>query len=527
MPKIPKYLQQKHLSQVRLGQLLNIGASPYESGTGVRAGSNGPLAGGAVYDGLHSYSRFNAGLGDPRTDIKLTSFKLSGMGGIFTHSGKGRGLGYDQFTGNRSMETSLYEFGNTGNNTWECYSGGTAIKSIIQPDGVSIKNGLNGLDAITIQSATTDYFLGQRELPQLPYMLFQMAYDEQMAWYNLAQLPTDQIQNTLQYPLRGAGKGGIADNQYSEPFPGFGSYIDLYSATIGSATNLPPPNPRHFLTKLSAVRAFSELFANHLNVTVGGTGYVPQRIPLHKLFGVDIQGWTDVEQDLMSFELSGGINSMIQTVAQQGVWRAWWDAECNFHFIKDYFGPNDDPYSKPVLELHYGPSLIGELEINPGTIGERVNRTAVKSQQFLGYGDNTSDILTSYFNRPLGAVYPPGTKAGGNDRNMDNYLGKRSDIQARRMFAKETAMTTFTWSNVPFPMAAIWLFNRTISITGTDPRNGWNCQDKRFIVTDVEGQLDDPERPDGGNGYLCTLHGIEVDSQVGVKSGSFVGGGTF
>ncbi len=525
MPKVDKHLQQKHISQTRLGPVVNIGASPYERNSGVSAGSSGPLGGGSVYDGLKSNVRFNAGVGNPRTDIKLISFQFGPGESTVIHSGKGRGLGYDQFNGKRSMATSIYELGNIGNNTWECYSGGLAINSLIKPDGVSIRNGVNGLDSITIESSSPGYSLGQLELPQLPYMLFKMAHDEQLEWLNLANQPTDQIQNTLGYPLRGAGQGGIADNQYSEPFPAFGAYIDLYTATLGSLGTLPGPNPRHFPVRLSASRAFSELFANHLNATVGGGVYRPQVQPLHKVFGVDIQGWLDVEQDLMHFELSGSINSMIQTVAQQGMWRAWWDAECNFHFIPDYFGPNDDPYSKPMAEFHYGPSLIGELEINPGTNAERVNRVAVKPQQFMGFGDNTDDILTSYANRPLGAVYPPGKQAGGNDRNMDNYAGKRADIQAKKMFYKETAMTTFTLSNFPNPMAAIQLFNRVISITGEDPRKGWKCDGKRFIVTNVSGQLDDPERPDGGNGYLCTLSGIEVDSDVDVKIGTFIGAG--
>jgi hypothetical protein len=60
------------------------------------------------------------------------------------------------------------------------------------------------------------------------------------------------------------------------------------------------------------------------------------------------------------------------------------------------------------------------------------------------------------------------------------------------------------------PTLALGLFNREIFIKAKDPKGGWDYSSgKRFIVTDVSGQLQDADKPSGGY-WMCDLSGIEI-----------------
>jgi hypothetical protein len=113
----------------------------------------------------------------------------------------------------------------------------------------------------------------------------------------------------------------------------------------------------------------------------------------------------------------------------------------------------------------------------------------------------------------LGAVYPPGTKIGegsGNDIIQDNYMGRNTASQAEKIFRKGNAQTIFNWKNMVHPTLALGLFNREIFIKAKDPKGGWDYSSgKRFIVTDVSGQLQDADEPNGGY-WMCDLSGIEI-----------------
>jgi hypothetical protein len=56
------------------------------------------------------------------------------------------------------------------------------------------------------------------------------------------------------------------------------------------------------------------------------------------------------------------------------------------------------------------------------------------------------------------------------------------------------------------------LLNREVRVKAKDPKGAWDFSSgdgKRFIVTDVEGQLADGDSPNGGY-WLCSCSGIEI-----------------
>jgi hypothetical protein len=92
-------------------------------------------------------------------------------------------------------------------------------------------------------------------------------------------------------------------------------------------------------------------------------------------------------------------------------------------------------------------------------------------------------------------------------------MGKDAATQAHRLYNKENAQTTFTWANFPYPSIAMALFNRQIRIKAKDPKGAWDFSSgdgKAFVVTDVEGQLQEPDLPGGGY-WLCSASGVEIN----------------
>jgi hypothetical protein len=520
---IVKDLQRAHTSFTDIGKVVTFGATPYEA-VSFPVNATPSLSHGLLWEGNSGGGVFfHGGTGLLRNDIKLTGAKGSGSGWTFTHEAKGRGYNYSQIIGNRAIATYVYEASDNGDSSWVCRSGGLVANSIIIPDGVSSRRGQNGLDVLTIQSATPDYFLQELELPQMSYILGEPANKERYNWWFLCTygfepppkapptpLPTSpdfiraSAQNVLGQTFKGDATStgtGIANQKYQDPLGGFGYYTDQYTLTVGSAMEPRPCNENHLMAKLSSSRILAELFANH--VKANGR-------PIGEMFNMEVLTSADIEYNILTADVSGTVNSIINEMAQHGVWRTWWDSWGNFHFIPDYYSAGA---GNAHLIIQEGPSLIGELEVNLGTDQKRINRAEVRGQPFISFGDATADPLTSNINMALGAVYPPGTPKGGinggSDVTMDNYMGRNSGEQARRMYNKANAKTTFRWSNFPYPTLAFAMLNRTVAINASDPKGNWSFSDKRFVVTEVDIQLTDGNRPDGGY-YLCSMSGIEI-----------------
>jgi hypothetical protein len=392
------------------------------------------------------------------------------------------------------------------------------------PNGTTSRRGLNGEDVLTIQSATPDAFLANLTLPPLPYILAKPANDERYAQYFLSQygylpppatppnpLPDSStlrasIQNTLGYTLQGTGQGGIADGNYIDPFAGFAYYRDDYTMKVKELMEPAPANDLHFCNKLSCMRAAAELLTNH--VLANGKS-------LGQTFTMEINTSEDPERDLLHFEVSGSINSILNEVCNQIVGRTWWDSRSNFHLMLDYYGGiGAGGGGKVAATLRDGPSLIGELEINPADGNPPVHSYRVRGQPFVSFGDATTDPMTNYYDKALGAVYPPGSKVGtgpGSDPTMDNYMGKNAAAQAQKLFFKSNAVTSFTWKNVPHPMLVMGLLNREIKVYAKDPKGAWDFSSgKRFVVESVEGSLQETDSPTGGY-WLCSASGVEIN----------------
>lgn len=521
MGNITKAEQIHHLCGIGLGKIINFGATPYESTTFPINATPG-LSSGMLWEGHYStFSTFAPAGGIQRADVKLQTARFSGMGWQFTHRAKGRGYDYSQFKGNRSMSTFMAELIDGGASTWVNRSGGRVANSIILKDGISSQRGQYGLDILTIQSATPDYFLGELELPTMDYILGKPANAERKAWYDMCTygfdtmkpapvpLPTSpeliraSAQNQLGYTFKDTSGVGInaTTPKYNDPLGGFAYYTDDYTLTIGQAMQPRPCNENHLVAMLSSSRILAELFANH--VKVNGRS-------INETFNMEVRTDLDIEYNVFTAGVSGTINSIIQTLAESGVWRAWWDSRCNFHFIPDYYANANGEYSNvPSLIIGEGPSLIGDLEVNLGTDQLRVNRAEVKPMSLLSPGDATDSPLVANVNMALGAVYPPGTPKGGNDVSMDSYMGFNTGEEARRLYNRANAKTTFKWSNFPYPMLAMGMANRIASLTASDPKGNWSFADKRFVVTDVTVELNEPDRPGGGY-YLCSIAGVEI-----------------
>ncbi|MBA3829900.1 MAG: hypothetical protein H0X33_13250 [Taibaiella sp.] len=522
MAKVAKAQQIAYGQVVSLEKYVSFGVSPYEATGAVGGGIQNPAnpLGYSWEGGRGSGASFlSSRAGTIRPDLKLTSFKMSGLGGTFTHTGRGKSLNYDQIYGKRGIRTELYELKDAGDSQWTCFSGGHVISSIILPQGATFEKGRNGVNSVTIQSATPNAFLAELELPQMPYILAKPANEERFSWWYLATngylpppapLPNPlpnlvtrkaSIQNALGYPLQGTGKGGIADGMFVDPFAGFANYRDQYLLKAGELMQPVAANDLHFCNALSTWHGLVEIMTNH--VKANGQ-------PIGDTFNLEIRTDQSPERDLLHYEASGGINSIIQQAAQHGVARTWWDSRSNFHFMLDYYGGGGD--GKVAMTLIDGPSFLGDIEVGPGSPLARINRVAVRGQPFLSFGDATTDPMSNNFDMVLGAVYPPGAPLGGSGSNIvqDNYMGKNAAAQAYKMFHKENAQTIFNWKNMVHPTLALGLFNREILIKAKDPKKGWNFSGgKRFIVTDVSGELTDADNPNGGY-WLCSLSGIEI-----------------
>jgi hypothetical protein len=514
---IRKDLQRHHICFTDPGKVINFGATPYEAVT-FPVNAIPDLSAGLIWEGGSKvYGGFNGGSGNLRTDTRLTRATGSNLGWTLTHEARGRGLALTPFKENRAIATFISELADGGENEWANRSGGNVANSIIY--AVNHRLGPNGLNVATIQSATPDYFLGNLELPTMSYIMGKPANRERKSWYDLCRygfdttkpwpsiLPTSpelikaSAQNYLGYTFKDDSGVGInaPTPKYNDPLGGFGYYTDQYTLTVGEAMKPRPCNENHLFYKLSASRILVEILRNH--VKANGRSIM-------EMFNMEILTQLDPEYNILTADISGTINSIIQELAQHGVWRAWWDSRCNFHFIPDYY---TGYANNPVLQIIQGPSLLGELEVNPGTDQRRVNRAEVKGQPFISFGDADTDALSANVNMALGAVYPPGTPKGGvgSDVTMDNYMGRNSGEQARRMYNKANARTTFRWSNFPYPTLAFGLLNRPVAITATDPKLAWSFSGKLFVVTDADIQLTDADRPDGGY-YLCSVSGIEI-----------------
>jgi hypothetical protein len=540
MATLEKALQTTHRSFTCPGKTVNFSATPYEGQTSV--GSHSPQEPiGTSWDTIAS-ARYGflatppGGLAlgytkdysDPRPDLRLVNARGNGLGWTFTHEGKSKSTSYNQLKGGRSLRTEIYEFRDAGDSDWRVYSGGHVASSIVLPQGVNSRRGLNGENIVTIQSATPDAFLAALSLPQLPYILAKPANDERYAWWHLATygylpfpatppnpLPDSSTrkastQNTLGYPLQGTGQGGIADGVPVDPFSGIANYRDQDTLTVGELMTPVPPNELHFLNKLSSSRALVEVLSNHVLANNG---------PLGHTFSMEILTGQDLESDVLHFEVSGAINSIINEAAQHGVWRAWWDSRCGFHFIPDYYaGPLRDASgilqdAKVALTIEDGPSLVGEIEVSPGSDIPLVHSYRVRGQPFTSFGDATTDPMSNYYNQKLGAIYPPGAKVGdgpGSDPTMDNYLGKDAAVQAGRLYYKENARTTFSWKNFPYPTLAFGLLHRQIILKAKDPKGAWDFSaGKKFVVESVS--VDWQDNGKGGGVYMCSISGVEVN----------------
>jgi hypothetical protein len=337
-------------------------------------------------------------------------------------------------------------------------------------------------------------------------------------------LPTSEtrkasIQNVLGYQLQGDGMGGIADGIATEPFAGFAYYRDQDTLTIGELMKPAPANDLHFLNSLSVSRALVELLTNH--VLANGKS-------LGKTFQMEVLTSQDPESDLLHFEASGGINSIISEASQHGVWRTWWDSRSGFHFIPDYYRGstdgeghqiNEDEFGLPIFPIkciiEQGPSLIGELEIGKGDSAHPpIHSQRVRGQPFTSFGDATTDPMSNYYNMKLGAIYPVGARVednttGGADPTFDNYMGKYSLTQAYRLYNKGNAQTTFTWKNFPYPALAFSMLHRPVIIKAKDPKGEWDFSTgKLFVVEQVS--IDWKDDGHGGGVYLCSASGIEL-----------------
>jgi len=221
----------------------------------------------------------------------------------------------------------------------------------------------------------------------------------------------------------------------------------------------------------------------------------------------------DLESDLLHFEASGGLNSMIDEAARHGVWRWWWDAKCGFHFVPDYYsGFGTD---RIAITLSNGPSMLGEVEVGLANGDPLLHSQAVRGQPFTSFGDADTDPLSNYYNKPLGAIYPPGAVVGsgpGADAVMDDYMGKNSPAQAQRLFNKGNARTTLTWGNFPYPAMAFGLPGRIINCNMKDPKGAWDFSGgsgKKFVVESVSIDLKNSDSPGGGE-YMCSASAIEI-----------------
>jgi hypothetical protein len=229
--------------------------------------------------------------------------------------------------------------------------------------------------------------------------------------------------------------------------------------------------------------------------------------PIKDVFGMEILVANDIERDLLTFDVSGSINSIAQDMARHGVWLVYWDTRAGFHFVPHYYWGGSYPIAATLVA---GSSLIGDLDISVASPNQRMSGVGVKGQGFISFGDAGLESLSTNINAGLGSVYPPGGDYGqGEFYTMDDYMGRNTATQAQRLFNLKNARTRFKWSNIPYPTLVTGLFNKAISITAFDPNGNYNFTDKHFWVTDFEIQLEDPERP--GNGvYNCSVSGVEI-----------------
>jgi hypothetical protein len=233
-------------------------------------------------------------------------------------------------------------------------------------------------------------------------------------------------QNTAGYPFTGAGAGGIYDDGYHSAIGGFGLYVDDYNLTAGQAAAPRAVNRNHLMQFVSSSRVLVELMKNHIFCNTR---------PLAEVFTTELYTALDIERDLVTYDVSGTVNSMMQELASQYFARMWWDSMSRFHFIPDYYGGGSDLVPIKAF-LNDGPSKIGQFDVTPGKKGKRVNRVAVKQHMLVNFEDSETGPLE---NIKLGAVYPPGAGEEGEGATVppiDNYMGKNAGTHAYRNYRK-------------------------------------------------------------------------------------------
>jgi hypothetical protein len=524
--KMPFFPQIVHRTSCALGTNAVFGVTPYENITKTMIQiSSTPLGGGAFVFMKSDTSPgfqindFDAAFGD----LRLVSAIAQGMGWSYVYEARGRSFDYSKYTGSRGIGTNLKEYGGDFSNSYYFTDAETLVGIILKRNGVSSQLGTNDQDILMINAATPDAFMDELTLPQLAYLHRPPVEEERQRWKDLcdqmaamaAAQRTQAFYDQMGYSLTGFDQGGIADGKYVDPFSGFAFYRDQYTIKVGDLMKPVPANEAHILDKLSAPRAMVEVFKNH--VLCNGK-------PIDKIFAMDFDLSGDPEDDVLTFELSGTPNSIIKTVSQQGIFRAWWDHHCIFHFVADYC-------TRTTISVDYhliiDENFMGNLKVSLGSNSRRIARVAVRGQPFTSFSDAQTNALDNYYNSTLGATYGYTNEVGsgdGTDVVFENYLGKHADEQAQRIWLSESAETTFSWENFPYPSLAARLFNRVISITGTDPKKAWSFTNKLFVVTNVSINLQGRDWL-GGGVYLCSISGIEIIPR-GAGDPSTVGIGT-
>jgi hypothetical protein len=95
-----------------------------------------------------------------------------------------------------------------------------------------------------------------------------------------------------------------------DPFAGFGAYRDQYLLKVGELMEAAPANDLHFCNALSTWHGLVELMTNHVLANGKSIG---------QTFNLEIRTDQSPENDLLHYEASGSINSIILQAAH--AWR--------------------------------------------------------------------------------------------------------------------------------------------------------------------------------------------------------------
>lgn len=511
----PNYAQIVHRSSCRLGPFANFGVTPYELDKDADFDGNGYIY---QTDGFMNSGGAGSGAGiSDSYDLRLVNASAQGMGWNFTYEARGKSATYDQYRGNRGIAAGITEYGGNFSGFSAYAYGQVAVGVILKRNGVSSQIGPNGQDILVINAATPDAFLDELTLPQMAYLCKPPVEEERQRWKDLvnkvkaanANQRSQVFYDEMGYMMNGTGQGGIADQEYVDPFMGFATYRDQYTITVGELMKPVPANENHIMQFNSASRGVVEIYKNH--VTCNGKS-------IAKMFSHEFELSEDPENDVLTFELSGSPNSIVKTAAVNGNFRYWWDNQSMFHYISDYSNKETVPVA---YSINLDGSFLGTLKVSLGTSSHRVNRVAIRGQPFTSFSDAQENALDSYYNTVQGATYGYSQDLGGEgtDITQENYLGKNCAEQAVRVWLSESAETTFSWENFPFPVLASSLFNRVVSITGSDPKRAWAFTNKNFVVTNVSINLAGKDGLGGGY-YMCSISGKEIINRNGGEPAS-------